>query len=208
MNKDHTDITIILDRSGSMESIKTDVEGGFATFLEEQKKLPGKATLSLVQFDTEYEAVYSGKPIAEAPALKLVPRGPTALHDAIGRTINAIGERLSKLPEADRPGKVMVVIITDGHENSSSEFSAAMVKDMITHQTEKYSWDFTYLGANQDAVLVASQMGILSSKSMTFGANAKGSDAVFRSMSAYAAQTREGVNASYSAEQRTEALGN
>lgn len=114
-----TDVTVILDRSGSMESIATDVIGSFNVFLATQQRLPGECRLSLVQFDDEYEVVYAGVPIGEAPRMTdrtFVPRGMTALLDAIGRTIDATGRRLAALPEAERPGTVLVAIITDGLE--------------------------------------------------------------------------------------------
>jgi len=95
--------------------------------------------------------------------LPTAPRGNTALLDAIGQTLNTVGARLSKTPEAERPGKVIVVILTDGMENASKEFSAARVKEMITEQHGKYSWEFVYLGANQDAFKVGNSYGIANS---------------------------------------------
>ena len=128
--KDKADITIILDRSGSMESVKDDTIGGFNSFLAEQQKVAGEAVLSLVQFDDQYEVVYQDKDIRAADRLTeatFQPRGMTALLDAVGRTINAVGQRLASLPETERPDKVVLVIMTDGFENSSHEFSAAKI---------------------------------------------------------------------------------
>ena len=112
--KNKTDITIILDRSGSMESVKTDTIGGFNSFLSEQQKVTGEASLSLVQFDDQYEVVYLDKDINSADKLTeatFQPRGMTALYDAIGRTINSVGQRLSSTPENERPDKVIFVIL-------------------------------------------------------------------------------------------------
>lgn len=160
MNRNLTDITLIVDRSGSMQAIREDAEGGVNSFIAEQTKQPGEALLTLVQFDTAYDFVHRGVPIRNVPKYELVPRGSTALLDAIGRAINETGERLSKTPEADRPGLVVFVVTTDGQENSSHEFTKARIKEMIEHQQSKYGWQFTFLGANQDSFAEAGQMGI------------------------------------------------
>lgn len=171
MNKNLTDITIIVDRSGSMETIRTDAEGGINTFIEDQKKLPGEANFSLLQFDTISDWVHSGVPIKDVPKYTLEPRGMTALLDAVGTVINATGERLGKMPEADRPGLVIIVIVTDGHENSSQEFSRETIKKMIEHQTNAYNWKFTYLGANQDAFAEAGAIGITKDAAVNYTPN-------------------------------------
>lgn len=160
MRSDLSDITVVLDRSGSMSSCKADAEGGLNTFIDEQKKLPGSAIFSLVQFDTDYEFVYKGTPIQNVLACALVPRGQTALLDAVGRAIVETGERLSKTPEGERPGLVCFVIITDGQENASREFRLSKIKEMIEHQQNIYKWKFTFLGAKQDAFAEAGAMGI------------------------------------------------
>jgi hypothetical protein len=143
-----------------MEAIREDAEGGVNAFVREQAGQPGEALLTLVQFDTEYEFIHKGVPIKQVPAYKLVPRGNTALLDAVGRAINETGERLAKLAEADRPGLVIFVIVTDGQENSSAEFSKDQIKEKISQQQTKYNWQFTFLGANQDAFAEAGGMGI------------------------------------------------
>ncbi len=163
MRQELTDITVVLDRSGSMHSCQSDAEGGLNRFIDDQKKQPGEANFTLVQFDTEYEFVHRGIPIKSVPHCSLVPRGNTALLDAVGRAIVETGERLAKLPEADRPGLVVFVVITDGEENSSKEFSLTRIKEMIQHQQDVYKWQFIYLGANQDAFAEAGAMGIAGS---------------------------------------------
>ena len=160
MNKDLTDITLVVDRSGSMEAIRADAEGGVNAFLADQAKQPGQALVTLVQFDMEYEFIHRGVPVAEVPRYELVPRGSTALLDAVGRAINETGARLAKLPEADRPGLVVFVVMTDGQENSSREFAKSQLKQMIEHQQSVYQWQFTFLGANQDAFAEAGSLGM------------------------------------------------
>lgn len=205
--KNLTDITIILDRSGSMQSVASDTIGGFNSFLKDQQEQPSEAVLSLVQFDNEYETVYSGKPIKDASKLTdatFQPRGMTALLDAIGRTINATGARFSELPESDRPDKVILVIMTDGFENASHEFDNIKIAEMIRTQTNDYNWDFVFVGANQDAVLSAKAIGINTANALSYAANAQGTSAVYASLSANVTSRRVGrsMGMSFSKEDR------
>ena len=180
--KNKTDITIILDRSGSMESVKHDTIGGFNNFLSEQQRVEGEASLSLVQFDDQYEVVYEDRDLhAAAPLTERTfqPRGSTALLDAVGRTINSVGARLAALPEAERPDKVLMVVMTDGFENASREFTAARLSEMINHQRNVYSWEFMFIGANQDAVLSARELGIPAAAALTYAANSEGTEIAF-----------------------------
>lgn len=160
MRNDLTDITLIVDRSGSMQACLSDAQGGINTFIEEQKKADGDALLTLIQFDTEYEFVHQGKPIQETDGYTLVPRGMTALLDAVGRGINSTGERLASISEEERPGCVVVAIVTDGHENSSKEFKRDQIRQMIEEQQNKWKWNFTFLGADQNAFDEGVSMGI------------------------------------------------
>lgn len=162
MRNDLTDLTVVLDRSGSMESCRGDAEGGLNALVRKQCEQPGTCLFTLVQFDTIYEFVHTAVPIQDVPKCTLEPRGSTALLDAVGRAIVETGERLKKMDEAERPGLVVFVIITDGQENSSVEFSKAKVKEMIERQQNVYKWQFTFLGANQDAFAEAGGIGILS----------------------------------------------
>jgi uncharacterized protein YegL len=177
MSKIFTEIVCIIDRSGSMYAIKDDAIGGFNTFLKTQKELPGEATLTLVQFDTEYEMVHENSPLQDVPELNdstFSPRGMTALHDAIGRTIDTVGKRLKNMPDENRPAKVIVSILTDGEENSSREFNLSTIKEMIEHQRSKYSWEFIFLGANQDAFAEAGKIGINIHDTVNFAATGAG----------------------------------
>lgn len=160
MRKDLTDITMVIDRSGSMESIRADAEGGINTFIDSQKKESGEALFTLVQFDTEYEFVHRGVAIGEVSRYSLVPRGATALLDAVGRAINETGSRLAAMLEHERPGLVVFVIVTDGQENSSKEFNRDKIRQMIEHQQSVYRWQFTFLAANQDAFAEGATLGI------------------------------------------------
>lgn len=153
MRNDLVEVVFVLDRSGSMDLRKSDTQGGLNEFVRQQKLEPGEVNFTLVQFDDQYEVVYSG-PIANFPEFVFHPRGITALNDAICKAIVDTGERLKNMPEDQLPGLVTFVILTDGLENASKEYTRQQVKDMIEHQSTKYSWKFLYLGANQDAICV------------------------------------------------------
>lgn len=185
MKDDYCHISIVIDRSGSMNSIASDTVGGLVNFVEEQKKVPGKATFSLMQFDDKFDNVYDFSDINNVDILSqynFQPRGMTALYDAIGKSIVEVGESLSDMDENDRPSKVIFVIITDGAENSSREYSLSQVRRMIEEQTNKYSWEFVFLGANIDAEVVGTSFGMKAGNTITYAANAKGVDAAYSSV--------------------------
>jgi uncharacterized protein YegL len=167
-NPDLTHIEFVLDRSGSMQSIKTDIEGGFDAFIADQRSHPGQCTVSLARFDNEYEVVFTAIDVHEVRPLDLQPRGATAMLDAIGRSVLALGQRLAALPEAERPGTVIVAIMTDGMENASREFTYAAVKELITGQEQTYNWQFLYMGADQDAIEVGASIGVRPERSLTY----------------------------------------
>ena len=168
-----TEIAFILDRSGSMQSISETAVAGFNELLGQQQKEHAQTPVrvSLVLFNTDYEVPFASVPAPELPRLDMktyAPDGSTALLDAIGRTIDETGARLAAMPEAERPGKVIIAILTDGEENSSQTFTWAQISDKIRHQTEVYKWEFLFLGANQDAIATAARMNIDQHNSSTF----------------------------------------
>ena len=203
--KHETDVTVILDRSGSMEAIASDVIGGFNQFLTKQRRQRGDCRLTLVQFDDEYEVAYLARPIADASRLTaktFEPRGSTALLDAIGRTIVTTGARLAALPEADRPNRVLLVIITDGEENASVEYTRDQVFTMISSQQDVYGWSFLFLAANQDAISEAAKVGIGAQQSLNFAATGAGIRAASLSMSDAVSSFRSTGNAALSCNSR------
>jgi len=206
MKKDYTKIVFVVDRSGSMGSIANDVIGGYNKFISDQKALKhGTCDVSFYQFDTLYEAVYENTPIDFVKDLDnktFVPRGGTALLDAVGTTIKNVGNHLAKLQESERPEKVLVVIITDGEENSSHTYTWDQVKKSVEHQNKVYNWQFTYIGANQDAWSVGANLGIARGASLTYAANSKGSADMFASLSANTATYRSFANASFAYNQK------
>lgn len=163
MNTNLSEIIFILDRSGSMEGLESDTIGGYNSFLKKQREAPGDAQITTVLFDDQYELFHDGINIQRVKPItgnEYFTRGSTAMLDAIGKTIRAVGRRLSLTKTEERPGKVIFVITTDGMENSSREFSHEMIRNMIKHQREKYSWEFIFLGANIDAEAAAEEIGI------------------------------------------------
>jgi uncharacterized protein YegL len=208
-----TQITVVLDRSGSMNVVRDATISGFNEFVEGQRKTPGEANITLIQFDTEnaYEVVFD-KPIADCPNLTVetyVPRGGTPLHDTLGRTITQLGAKLGKMPETERPAKVVIVIMTDGLENSSKEYNAPQIAEMIRHQRETYKWQFLFLGANQDAILTGERLAIPAVNSVSYAHNRVGTHNVMAATATNVGnyrRTGQSVTMSYTATQRKEAI--
>lgn len=201
MRSDLTEIIMVVDRSGSMASVRDDAIGGFNTFLEDQKKQPGDALLTLVLFNDGYEVVHDGVPIASVSPLTTetyVPAGMTALLDAIGKAVNQTGVRLAAIDEADRPSKVIVVILTDGQENSSREFSKSAIADILTHQKEKYSWEVIFLSSDMNAISDATtgpNAYIARGRHMKFAASSTGTRRAYGSLSKAVSSYRSGGGA-------------
>ena len=183
---------------------------GFNALVEDQKNVAGEAWLSLVQFDDRYEADYTEKPMTDVPALTAAtyqPRGSTALLDAIGRTIDAIGQRLSARTDDDRPDKVVVVIITDGQENASTTFTAHQISEKIAHQRDVYKWDFIFVGSNQDAIVSAARMNIPMAHALTYTGTRRGTNVAFKVVSESLDALRSGGTGAFTSSQRAGAMG-
>jgi Mg-chelatase subunit ChlD len=191
------DIVMIVDNSGSMWRIKSDAEGALNNFLDEQKNIEGDAFVTFVQFDHEYEIVFEKVELAKVKTVSLKPRGSTALLDAIGRTV------VNYVPRTE---KTIYVIMTDGQENCSQEWTNAMVKNAIAEATQ-HGDEFVYLGANQDAIEVGTKMGISVGSSLTFAADKDGLDNMSRSMTSYVTATRSGLAYEFTDEDRRNATG-
>lgn len=194
-----THISVILDRTGSMAAIRDDVIGGFNTFLATQQAAPDPATLTLVQFDSSdpYELVHAVSPVAAVPPLTratYVPRASTPLYDAVGRGILELDAHLAGLPEAERPGKIVFVIVTDGQENASREFDRARVLALIEAARAR-DWEFVFLSADPDSFEDAARFGVKASSRLLFGKTGRGTAAAFASVSRKVSDYRSGVAA-------------
>lgn len=175
MKKGFSEIAIVIDRSGSMNSLWDEAIGGFNSLIETQKKEEGTANITVAVFDNEYALLCDGVDINSIQGNLLdscSPRGTTALYDAIGKTIDSLGNRLDLLSEDEKPETVLIGIITDGLDNASAHYTSKQVSEMVKHQQDKYNWKFTFLAANQDATLSGSQVGI--SNAVTYSATSKG----------------------------------
>lgn len=158
------DITVILDRSGSMDTIRDDAIGSFNAFLRERKEKNQESKMSLVLFDDRYEILQTSVPIQSVDPLNyetFIPRGSTALLDAIGRTIRTIEEREHEDEE------VLVAVLTDGQENASVEYRLEQIRELIREKEAK-DWDFVYLSADPSAFSDAHIMGFAASKTARF----------------------------------------
>lgn len=166
-----TDITLIIDRSGSMQARRLDADGGIKEFIRSQKEQPGECLFTLIQFDDKYEFVHKGVLIQDVENnYSLIPRGSTALLDTVATAISQTGSRLSNMKEENRPALVMFVIVTDGKENSSKEFTKQQVRDMIQHQQDVYKWQFTFLGASDSAFSESASIGLVNCAAGVTGA--------------------------------------
>ena len=190
-----THIVFVLDESGSMSSIANDAVGGFNQFVAEQKTVPGKAKMSLIKFNSQVNRVFTDVKMKNVEPLALhesyYPSGMTALNDAIGMAIN------------DKKGKknVMIVVMTDGEENSSREFNNEMIKKEIKKHTKK-GWEFMYLGANVDAFSEGSSRGFAANMSQDFTADAMGVRSAYAGASLSATAYRARVDSQTDSDQK------
>ena len=194
MKKNLTELVFILDKSGSMRGLEKDTIGGYNSMLEQQRKVDGECVITTVLFDNCYELLHDRidiravSPISER---EYFVGGSTALLDAIGKAIHKIGTAQKNTAEDYRAEKVMFVIITDGEENASRQYSSAQVKKMIQRQKERYGWEFIFLGANMDAVETAGRFGIDADRAVDYVPDSEGTELNFRMMSETAAAFRK-----------------
>jgi hypothetical protein len=180
MNTNLAEIAFILDRSGSMNPLREPAVTAFNAFVKSQLDVPGDARLTLVQFDDAYEVPVAAQPLKNVPELTAatyVPRGSTALLDAIGRTITETARRLTALPDEEKPGKVIMAIFTDGLENASREYNSKQISELIRVHRDTHGWEFLFLAANQDAIASAAAMKMNAHLSSNMEFSAKGMQA-------------------------------
>ena len=194
MKKDRTELVFILDKSGSMAGLERDTIGGFNSMLEKQRGIPGECRITTALFDNRYELLHDRLDIgAVSPMTAREYRvgGSTALLDAIGRTIEKLVSVQRNTAEAYRAENVMFVIITDGEENSSREYSSDRIKRMIEYEKKRYGWEFVFLGANIDAVATAGRFGIPADRAVDYVPDRQGTELNFQMMGEAVAAFRE-----------------
>ena len=201
-----THLALLVDRSGSMAPIASDMNGAISTMLAEHAKAPGKILVDVTTFDDEIEFPYRDVHPNDIAGDVLVPRGLTALNDALGRTIVSLGERLSALNENDRPGHVIFVIVTDGAENASKEFTTDQVSAMVTEQREKYNWEFLFLAANIDAFSTGATYGFDAGQTIQYGFASAGAHAMMAAATASTLRSRSGADGSFTQDERDGSL--
>ena len=177
MKNNITELVFILDRSGSMAGLESDTIGGFNAMIEKQKKIDGKCFVSTVLFDNVIEVLHDRVDLAAIQPMTdkdYTVGGCTALIDAIGGAIHHIGNIHKYARPEDVPEHTVFVITTDGMENASHRYTADKVKNMVQRQTEKYGWEFLFLGANIDAVETASNIGIAKDRAVNYHSDKEG----------------------------------
>ena len=168
------DLIFIMDRSGSMSGSEADTIGGFNSFIQKEIKKELNTRVTTILFDHDYEVLYERKPIHEVPKLtdrEYWVRGSTALLDAIGRTINTLDKKIDN--------KTLVVIMTDGYENSSREYTKEQIKNLISN----HNWEFIYIGADIDSYAEARKFGFHESHIANYRKSKQGIKDVYASVS-------------------------
>lgn len=191
-------IVVIIDRSGSMSGLANDTIGSFNIFLKEQKDVPGEAAFTLCTFNEDYSLVHDFIKLGTVPDLDAKsyrPSGGTALLDAMGTTIDSVGAKLAAMPEDERPSKVIVLVVTDGQENSSKVFTKEKIKSMVEHQRDNYKWEFVFMGANVDAFSEGTSLGFSGSNSVGYNATKGGTHQLYNSVSSNLRSYRVGAAA-------------
>lgn len=188
----YTEIVVLLDRSGSMEDARADHEGGLNSFVRAQKQLSGDVLFTLIQFDSQEpcEVVYDGVPVAKVGQCKLNPRGSTPLLDAVGLSVAHLRARL----DGKKPDQVIFMVITDGLENASREYTKERVKRLIAEQ-EAAGWRFLFLGANIDAFAEGGDLGVSQATTGNFRNDAAGTKALYKAVSANVARAQQAAAA-------------
>lgn len=186
MKKNLTELVLILDRSGSMSGLESDTIGGYNGMIAKQRELDGEVLVSTVLFDDKIEVIHDRLPIEKVLMMtdrEYYVRGCTALLDAIGGSIRHIANIHKYAREEDRPEKTIFVITTDGMENASRKYRYEDIKRMVGKETEKYGWEFLFLGANMDAISVASSFGIAADRAVTYEADGEGTQLNYKVVS-------------------------
>lgn len=208
MKQGLSEIVVVLDRSGSMSTTKSDAEGGLREFIEQQRLLPGDCRVTFYRFDDQIERVFEDKPLRDVrnEELKLEPRNSTALLDAMNTAIEEVGARLARRADYDRPEHIYFVTITDGYENASLTPRSEVFRK-VTRQRKEFNWQFIFIGANQDAIAVGETLGIGRGQSISYAASHIGTQNSYKALNNTISRSRmTGEVACFMAEDRSSAM--
>lgn len=201
---------LVIDRSGSIESILAGQQSGLEEFLGSESKVPGTVTFSLWDFDDQIRCVQSMASYDTVKDYRIEPRNSTAMNDAIGDAVEAEGAKLAAMPEDERPEDVTVIIASDGLENSSQRRTRSQVKEMLDHQQEAYGWRVLWMGTNQDVLKEAESSGVTMDMALSYTASSAGSQNAWKASAANLARVpvsktarASGQSIGYSEEERT-----
>lgn len=186
MTKGLTELIFVLDKSGSMAGLESDTIGGYNAMLTKQKAIEGPCLITTALFDNHYQLLHDRIDIRAVSPLTdkdYQAGGTTALLDAMGQTLHKI-INVQKSTDPDyQADKVIFVIITDGYENASREYSPDKIKAMVETQQKEYGWEFIFLGANIDAIVTASAFGIAPDRAMDYLADSQGTELNYQVLS-------------------------
>lgn len=180
----HVEMVLVLDESGSMSDLTRDTIGGFNSMIEKEKKLDVDAHVTTVLFNDQYKMLYNRRELKDVSKMTdkdYTPGGMTALLDAVGRTIHKM-DMVAGIHRKDKGNKVLFVIITDGEENDSKEYTYADVKKLIKDRQENAGWEFIFLGANIDAAAAAENLGIDRDRAVKYKNTGSGVRANFKAV--------------------------
>lgn len=197
MKKGLTEIVLLVDRSGSMATIRADMEGALEDLLRKQEKERGECRVTLYTFNDTLVCQYAATKLTRTMTKVCIePYGTTALIDALCQSVDEVGARLAAQPEPQRPEHVIFVVITDGQENSSSKHVRRHAFDRLKTQAYVYNWKFVYLGANQDSFAEAGALGFAHNQTSDYTADRKGIVHMSATLCSYMSQVRSGVQTS------------
>ncbi len=193
MGNNLTEIICVIDNSGSMGMVRSDAIGGFNSFIEAQRKVEGEAVVSIYLFNDTLTQVADSVDVQDVTLLSTdnyITNGLTAMNDALGYTIDKVGQRITGMKRKDRPSKVIFCILTDGQENCSKEFTTTHIKNMVTHRRKNFDWEFVFLAANQDAFVTGEKYAFAASGTFNFEANSKGINVAYDGLNNYVTTAR------------------